>query len=452
MARMKAGSRALACALLILPLCAAAAPPGPALAIYDSNPQSLWNRLYRAIAVRTEGAVPYGVDNTVPFDEPFDDPGALSTVLDEFLDQHAEQRSPSDLARALLLNDVWAAFDLAAGPRGGPQRSALQRPLAQLLGRLRLSRAAIDALPDNYLQAVRSADFAADFDPAHPERAFLPPDLFDPGGPWVEIEDGRGGLVAPFHVEELSGRSVFRVFIRCPGGRQATLAYLDALNLYPTPLRLNSQDIATAYPSGRKLRANLMRLDPATPQFPAGTMVALVRQMMVIDDRLEPVATDVTQTVLLRVYRRVGLPFTELGRDDFSSRQLVYEFAMRRRDLLTGKAGGLRSLGPDHREYQGSGEPFVSFGDSRATLLRGPLVLSTCVRCHQGDGIFSVDSYTRIPSELSQNPQLLPAGTLAAQVGLPRVGSVRAATAAWKQQQFNWGLLLGLLERDTGTP
>src|ERR1700689_987494 len=81
---------------------AADAPP----AIYDRNPQHLWNRLYRAIAMRTAGGVSYGADNAVPFREPFDDPEKLIGVLDEFLNHHGERRSSGDLEQALLLSDV----------------------------------------------------------------------------------------------------------------------------------------------------------------------------------------------------------------------------------------------------------------------------------------------------------------------------------------------------------
>ena len=54
-------------------------------AIYDQDPQHLWNRLYRALAVRTEAGIQYGIDSSVPLEEEFDNPGHLAAVLDEFL-------------------------------------------------------------------------------------------------------------------------------------------------------------------------------------------------------------------------------------------------------------------------------------------------------------------------------------------------------------------------------
>src|ERR1700687_698027 len=69
-----------------------------------TDPEHLWNRLYRAIAVRTEGGVDYGIDNSEPYYDGFDNPEKLIAILDEFLQKHGEDRAPSDLTRALLLN------------------------------------------------------------------------------------------------------------------------------------------------------------------------------------------------------------------------------------------------------------------------------------------------------------------------------------------------------------
>ena len=211
--------RALWFATTLATICLAARSAQLPLPIYDRDPGHLWNRLYRAIAVRTEGAVDYGVDNAEPYYDAFDDPTRLAAILDEFLDKHGEGRARGDLKRALLQNDVWAAFDLATSPKVGASGMLLRRRLARVIERLHLKSSQISGLPDNYAQAVESAAFAADFDPEHPDRAFLPPDLLDPKGPWVEIGADGLGAVAPVHVEMLSGRSVFRVFIRCPGGR-----------------------------------------------------------------------------------------------------------------------------------------------------------------------------------------------------------------------------------------
>ena len=422
--------RRLLCGAMFVLQCVAAQAADTQAAIYDRDPEHLWNRLYRAVAVRTEAGTQYGADNSVPFEEEFDDPEKLAAVLDEFLKGHGEDQASGDLKRALLLHDVWAAFDLTARS----EHKELRGRLASVVGRLRLRDQAIAGLQNNYAEAVKSGRFGKDFDPAHPDKEFLPPDLFDMSGPWVEIGESGFGIVAPSHVADLAGRSVFRVFIRCPGGRKATLSYLEKLNLHRTPWAHKPAEIGITDPDERRVRWE-PALDPATPQFPEGTTVALVRQMAVINDRLEPVMTPITQSVQFRVYREVSADRYRDPRSYFADSQLVFEIAMRRRDLLAGISGGLHQVAPDEAEYQHIGK----MHGTRAAQLRGQAVLSTCARCHSGHGIFSINTYTRLLGPKTINPQLLPADSADYQ---------GRATVEWKKQQFDWGLLRGLLERD----
>ncbi len=400
--------------------------------VYDRDPEHLWNRLYRAVATRTAEGIEFGADNSEPYLDPVEDVARLNAVLDEFLAGDGRSRPPGDLRQALLLNDVWAAFDLAVAR----DAKSLQQKLARAVWRLRMPAAAIVALPGNYAQAVKRGDFAADFAPARPDTPFLPADLFDANGPWVQI--GKpGGLVALSHVAGMSGRSTFQVFIRCPGGRKATVEYLQTLNLYRTPWAFEPAEIATNEPSKEQVRWDPLRLNDRTPQFPAGTMVALVRQMVVIDEKLEPVPTPITQAVQLRVFKKVG---ALRGSDTLASlaeRQSVYDFVMRRRDLLAGRSGGLHAVTRDEREFRQTHYPGAD-DIARAREHRvGPVVLSTCARCHLADGIFSVHSYTGMLNPYrSLNPQLLPAEAPDYQ---------RAAAVEWKKRQFDWGLLRGLL-------
>ena len=431
-------------AIMMMLICVAAQATEPSTAVYDRDPKHLWNRLYAAIAVRTEAGINFGIDNSEPFHDYFEDPQRLIAILDEFLQKHGEDRTAGNLRRALLLNDIWTAFDLAARPVDGSEDAALRRRLARVLARLSMQSSQISSLPDNYAAAVRSATFATDFNPEHPERAFLPPDLLDANGEWVEIGEDGLGAAALFHVRMLSGRSVFRVFIRCPGGRQATISYLEMLNLYPTPWALKAADIAhEASEPSKKVRWDPLRFDPGTPQFPPGTIVALVRQMMVIDDELKPVPTSITQKVQFRVFKDIGKAVYLQNRGEFNSRQLVYEFGMRRGDVLAGKAGGFHAVTPDETEYQLT---TISEGGGREARLRGPVVLSTCARCHSANGIFSVNTYSGFVNGIAPvvsaktNPQLLPAAS---------IGYQGRATADWKTTQFNWGLLKGLLEAET---
>lgn len=412
--------------LTLASTCLAAGEPAPA--IYHPDPKHLWNRLYEQLAVRTLAGVQYGTDIAEAYPDEFDNRERLIATLDEFLATAPPQQLPSGFPRALLLNDVWTGFDVAAAlPR---ENDVLRARLAQALDRLLMNAAQIAELEDNYAAAVRTRRFAQDFDPQHPEVAFLPADLFDPRGPWVQIGGGGRGLVAPLHTQLVSGRSAFFVFIRCPGGRQQTLAYLSRLNLHPTPWLPNPEPFGTSYPGNEKVRLNVLRADPNTPQLPHGTIVALVRRMMLIDDRLNLILSPLTQKVQLRVYDGAGESAKAAARV-----QHVYEFVMRRQDLIANVTGGLHAVAADDREYQGL---LVPAERKTAEYFGGYAVLKTCTRCHSGDGVMSVRSYVGGPGVFPANPQLKPVYNLNDQVD---------ATASWKQLQFNWGLLHGFLEK-----
>jgi hypothetical protein len=396
---------------------------------YHSDPNHLWNRVYTQLAVRTFDNVQYGVDIAEPYPDPFDSPQQLVTTLDEFLSPKSQRALPSGDLRALLLNDIWTAFDVAVAL---PNRSpALELRLAQAVHSLRMTAGQLAELGDNYAAAIKTGRFAREFDPKHPQIAFLPPDLFDPRGAWVEVGGGGRGSIAPLHVRLVSGRSTFSVFIRCPGGRQETLSYLARLNLYPSPWQLNPDPIGTSYPNNQKVRMNVLQPDPNTPQLPRGTMVALVRRMMAIDDHLELKTTPIIQKVQIRVYGSSDDTAGTVGQ----LRQHVYEFVMRRKDLTAHVAGGLHAVSRDEREYQAL---LVPVDRNSASYFGGYVVFSTCAGCHTRDGILSVRSYLGAFDAFPANPQLLPAASADDQ---------SAATIRWKEMQFNWGLLQGILAR-----
>lgn len=418
--------------LTLLSVCSVASELGPA--IYHSDPSHLWNRLYNQMAVRTFAGVRYGVDLSEPYPDEFDDPQRLIQTLDEFLSPTSQQNLPEGMSRALLLNDVWTAFDVASALSSRSPRLELR--LARALESLRMTSDEISGLEDNYKAAVKSGRYARDFDPAHPEIAFLPPDLFDPRGPWVQVGGGGRGLVAPLHTQLVSGRSTFMVFMRCPGGREETLSYLSRLNLHKTPWQLNQNPLGTGYPNHQKVRTSVLRPDPNTPQFPHGTIVALVRQMFVIDEQLAPVPTPITQKLQFRVYANGS------NRERASDRQSqhVYTFVMRRKDVVAHVGGGLHALTAGHREYQGL---LVPAQRNNAAYFGGYVILDTCASCHSGDGILSVRSYLGVFDTFPANPQLLPTNTSDEQ---------STATIQWKKLQFNWGLLQGILEAQRANP
>jgi hypothetical protein len=420
----------------------AAAPKAAGVTIYGSDPQHLLNRLHRAMAVRTIDGVDYGTDNAIPFINDADNLLSgeahvqLLSVLDEFLRTQTPDRLPGELPRALLQHEAWATFDHTLLRRTleelPAQRKALRTRLVKVIALLAMKDSDIARLPDNYADSVKSGAFPRDFDPANPDTTFLPPDLFDAKGPWVEISDDHGQSVAPVHVGSLQGRSIFRIFIRLPGERKDTLAYMQKVNLHTTPWTLEAATIATTH-LGNEIRWDPLRMDKKTPQFPEGTMFALVRQMILIDDKLQLRSSRITQSVQFRVFRSIPEGFGVSELEQARAHQAFFELNMRRGDLLAGKAGGLHAVAKDDVEYQlfpiGGGN-----NETRESHLRGSAGMTACITCHSANGIFSVRTYPR-----GTNPQLFPA---------PNPGHSTEHSLSRKQERFDWGMLRGLVEAE----
>src|SRR5262249_8731983 len=146
-------------------------PASPAkpfkVAIYDADPEHLWNRLYAAIYVRsTDEGHSHGQDELDPL--LWENSTYLLTepryqqvlgLLNEFLDRRGEKLIAHPLKRALLQHDLWAVFDWLADPTVehvsttahlGAERRALRNRLAPVIRRLALSVKQIETLPDNY--------------------------------------------------------------------------------------------------------------------------------------------------------------------------------------------------------------------------------------------------------------------------------------------------------------
>jgi hypothetical protein len=220
--------------------------PQSAVAIYDPNPDHLWNRLHATFFVRDDFAdaqrLPDALDPPLWYHTSylFSNPSHQRAlrILDEFLQAQGANLIRDPIKRAILQRDLWAVFDWSVERRPEqatdaayePEKRELETRLAEVLRRIALSPEELAALPDNYAQAVASGEFAREYDPAHVDRAFFPPDLFEPHGPWVELEDpGNPEPVNFQHLSDHSARSSFLVFLRLPGGRTATFDYLRVL-------------------------------------------------------------------------------------------------------------------------------------------------------------------------------------------------------------------------------
>jgi hypothetical protein len=431
---------------------------GAPVAIYDPDPSHLWNRLYAALLIRQDrNGNRFGEDSLDPvlWEESeylLSNPShaVAMRVLNEFLQNHGETLIHDPVRRVLLQRDLWALFDWSVRQFPGNKRpqyirekQELQSRLAEVMRRLVLSPQEIEKLPDTYAEAVASGAFAKEYDPAHPERPFLPPDLLDPHGPWVGItpspEDDR--VVAKMHVWTFSGRSSFLVFVKLPGGHKATLDYFQTLWNFPQPY-VPGPTFASGEISDQPM------LNPDLPSFPAGTEVALIRRMNVFDKEGSLSTSAITESVQIRVYHSItsSEEHTVGGGNvnDMIRRtgQNFYEFRLSRPLLFSNKNGGLRAISHEEREFSifqaMPGDPFeepvrpgprVSLKDERP-------VLETCAWCHSGGGVRSLNSRESLvrPNRMQMEPQNSDYGSI-------YWGDNSAI--AWKQNRYDWGLLNG---------
>lgn len=412
--------------------------------IYDPNPEHIWNRLHAAIFIRDDlpgsELVPDSLDPPLWYHTRhlLVDPSyrQVLRILDEFLQTHAETLIHDPLKRATLQRDLWAVFDWSVerqpvrpGEGYEAAKHELQVRLADVMRRLALTPDEIESLPDNYAQALDSGEFAKEYDPTHAERAFLPPDLFQAHGPWVELEDPTDPEpMAEQHFYQFSGRSSFMIFLRLPEGRRATFEYLKTLWNSPKPL-MPSPNFAPGQDAAPH---------PDLPQFPAGTQVALVRQMTLFDKQGKLVNTPITESVQLRVYHSVERSSTAtVGTDRVAkSGQDFYEIRLSRPQFFANKAGGLRAVGRDEREFAVFGFPGPDEGlPGHYALLAGyEPVVKECAQCHSQAGVNSVNSRSRLlkPHPMQQD--------FAQGANEPRWWQ-DPRTLSWKQNRDDWGLL-----------
>lgn len=396
--------------------------------LYSGDPNHIWNRLFRLFYIRTtvDGHF-YGGDELDPYlwlETRYLISGPshqeATKLLDEFLRQHAERLVSDPLQRALMQRDLWAVHDWLTmpGQRDPERRRALSKPLAEIIRRLALKEDEIAALPDNFHAAILAGKYPQSYDAANPAAPFLP-DLFQPDGPWVCVGQQQDQPIAAVHLQFFQGRSAFLVFLRLPGGRKETVAYLEKLRSIPSR-RKPVPMLPGGSPEGIR--------DPEPPQFPPGTQVALVRQMVVVSDQGRPVPTRITESVELRTYHSIPLSGSEryaAGSQDF------VEFTLNRQAFFEGKDGGLRAV----RQNERRPSTFASHGwdQFEAPISRngevGGLVLRSCFSCHQGAGVHSFASFSH-----EQFPPMTEAPTVLVESTPAREA---ALTLQWRQKHRN---------------
>jgi hypothetical protein len=421
-------------------------------ALYDPDPQHLWNRLHHALFVRLDGrGEMVGFDELDPLlwhdtthllEGPSHD--LALRALDEFVDHEGHNLIRDPLKRAVIQHDLWFVFDWLANTvdprrRDDPKPRALRMQVARAMRKLALPRDEIEQLPDTWHEAVESQTLPTAFDPDRPDQPFLPRDLFDEQGPWVCLtRSGPDRVTARLHARQLGARSVFLVFMRFPSpSRDATLTYLQTINLFKRPIVLVKSPIGSLVSGSRRtpVRNDPIVVNPDVPQFPAGTQVALVRRMMVIGDEGQLVPTGIVEMVQTRVYLTVNDGATVTWKE--SPMQAFQEIRSRRSQLLAKRAGGLSGVTLSEPKYG----HFFAYGEKRQ-FEEGPRPLR-CMGCHRGNGIHSVNTYA-FGHGLAEN--------LAPKLSPTHWSAEADRTIKSKQQRYEWGLLRGLWDSELRSP
>lgn len=298
---------------------------------------------------------PYG-DKTYP---------EFSAALDGFAAlSQSEIEAHIEIKRALLQRHLWKIFDRSHGRTDHQQRrAALQPKIASLMQRLALTRAQIEALPDTAAATAASGDFARNHDPTDMFKPFFPADLNSGEGPWICLGADDRDIPASIHTQDANWRSMFLTFMRLPGGRAATLNYIESVQ--------KREEV-----------------------FPVGTQFALVEQAFLISDEGELTLSPLIVSISLRAYLDVERKFSKLSKNRFQEpTQCVAEFVMQPRELMQGNAV-MKAMKPgEHRFETAEGlfcltrkDPFESGSMPRRTRL------SSCMACHSREGLSSVET------------------------------------------------------------
>jgi len=414
-------------------------------ALFNPAPQHVSNRLYRQLHVRTgPGGKEYGFNALDPL--LWNETNYLLAgksyaraiaLLNEFLRAHAEREITDPLRGAILQRDLWAIFDWAVQPEGRElsyqaERHDLMARLAPTVRRLALSPAVLAQLPDTYARAIQNHEFSTAYNPTSPNQAFLPPDLFDPCGPWVCLSPAGHDLAAPLHDLSFTARSVFLVFARLPGGRDATLAYFNQLAELKIPLFVTMQEPGWPQP--------MSVWNPQVPQFPIGTEFALVRKMVLPDRDGNLHLTPVTESVQIRHYTDIPNADPMASRDTRLAQRFQEPSEIKLSGLLlfSDRHSGLRGVTASDDSllvFPAMTYDFDMIEDKRMRLPESPF--QQCKSCHLGPGIQSMMSFS-----FRGNPNKGPVLSPRLAETTPREESEKILQ--WAQTQEKWKDLLRL--------
>ena len=416
--------------------------------LYDKDPKHLWNRLSSALITRApEGkTIPPDLLDPPHIELLFEGEANKQTisVLNEFLKGEPRPGSMTPVQRAVMQRDLLAVFHRLSGLQAqngtqwtGPERE-LATALASAIRHVALTSEEIHKLPDNYAAATVDPEAVTVDDATHP-APFLPKDLLADDGPWIALDSQGSGkaLVAQFHFKMLQGRTSFEVRMRHPEGRAAGEAYLKSLADMRQPWVYEKSERAIP-----NVRDSAPWPNPDTPQFPVGTMWALVRRAILADKKGQLVVSPLVESIQIRVYRKANVT-DELNSPEFqkfvkeleetkreyelddllAARYMTsFEWEMQRA-LLLGK-GGFHLTRPEDLKFSG----FVP-SEPRP-------VASFCMQCHLAPGIHSIQSRAGLFSEpLARPPEFRPSN----RENLDRITTYEARTQpGWLLLQWLW--------------
>jgi hypothetical protein len=179
---------ALTCLTIVWTASGLQSPSVSGRALYDPNPEHVWNRVHAALQVRTAASgEQFGFDTLDPLlwretKHLLTGPSHTRALdlLDEFLHANGERLILDPVKRAVFQRDLWAVFDWAMSRHDDAQeaRMALAQRLVRVVRRVALARKEIEALPDTYDLAAVSGGFG-DWSHGAQPQGVLPRDLFD---------------------------------------------------------------------------------------------------------------------------------------------------------------------------------------------------------------------------------------------------------------------------------
>jgi len=209
--------------------------------------------------------------------------------------------------------------------------------------------------------------------------------------------------------------------MRLPGGRAATLDYLKSLDSIRKPWLPDANGPEGVMPN------------PAVPEFPPGTELALVRKAMLIDNQGNLQPSNLVEDIQIRVQRTIPteiLPIHNIDRNEARTAMDVFEFKFSRPGLLAA-GGGLRALQAGEKEFALFASHDFDFEE------REPL--AGCANCHFRPGVHSMLSRGRLLG--TERVEVVPSWD---------ANYEAKVTKSWMGRQYGWGLFQGLWRSSPG--